>query len=103
MTSYVEQAVTARIAAVQTKTQQQQREDRAVFARSRAAGLGARKRTKLRRVFCATCAKLQRKGTYLRCPLGCGEAVCKSRAGCGNTHLRQCPSRVDTATTREAS
>lgn len=92
MTSHVDQAVQARIAAAQTKTQQQ-REERAVFARQRAAGLGARKRTKLRRIFCATCAKLQRKGSYLRCPLGCGEALCRARAGCGNTHLRQCSSR----------
>lgn len=92
MTSYVDEAVAARIAAVREKTQQQ-REDRAVFARSRAAGLGARKRQKLRRIFCGTCAKLQRKGTYRRCPLGCGTALCRARAGCGNTHLRQCPNR----------
>lgn len=102
MTSHVEQQVAARIAAARAKTQQQQ-EERGAFSRRREEGLVSRKRQKLARVFCATCARLQRKGTYLRCPLGCGEAVCKSRAGCGNSHLRQCPSRVDTATTREAS
>lgn len=92
MTSHVESQIQARIAAVRAQTQQQ-REERAVFAVRRSAGLKARKHQKLKRVFCATCAKLQRKGTYYRCPLGCGEAVCRSRAGCGNTHLRQCPNR----------
>jgi len=102
MTSHVESQVRAAIAAARQKTQQQ-REERAVFARQRAAGLGARKRAKLRRIFCGTCAKLQRKGTFLRCPLGCGAALCRSRAGCGNTHLRQCPNRGDIPTTREAA
>ncbi len=92
MTSHVDAAVAARIAAVAARTQQQ-REDREVFARQRAAGLGARKRQKLRRVFCGTCARLQRKGTFYRCPLGCGTAVCKSRPACGNAHLKQCEHR----------
>ncbi|MFD0417286.1 hypothetical protein [Streptomyces sp. NPDC127108] len=89
MTSHVEEQIRKRIAAAKQRPQ----EDRAAFAEARAAGLDSRKRTKLRRIFCATCAKLQRKGTYLRCPLGCGDAVCKTRAACGNTHLRQCPNR----------
>lgn len=92
MSSHVEQQIQARIAAARAKTQQQ-REDRAEFARRRAAGLEARKHAKLRRVYCATCARLQRKGSYRRCPLGCGAALCRVRAGCGNTHLRQCEQR----------
>lgn len=98
MTSHVDQAVQARIAAVAAKTQQQ-REERAQFAERRSAGLVARKRAKLRRVFCGTCARPQRRGSYLRCPLGCGIALCRKRAGCGNTHLRQCPTRGDKPTT----
>ncbi|MEH0553424.1 hypothetical protein [Streptomyces sp. B21-101] len=92
MASHVEQAVAARIAAVKAKTQQQ-RDERVEFARQRAAGLDSRKASKLRRLYCATCAKLQRRGTYYRCPLGCGAAVCRKRPGCGNTHLRQCDNR----------
>ena len=92
MTSHVEQQVQAAIAAARRKTQQQQEERRA-FAVRRAAGVETRKRQKLRRVFCGTCARLQRKGTYLRCPWGCGTAVCRSRPACGNTHLRQCEHR----------
>lgn len=102
MTSHVDDQVQARIAAAAAKTQQQ-REERGAFSRRREEGLVARKATKLRRVFCGTCAKVQRAGTYLRCPLGCGEAVCKTRPGCGNTHLRQCPNRVDMSTTGVAS
>jgi hypothetical protein len=101
VTSHVDQAVQARIAAAQAKTQQQQ-EERAAFAETRAAGLVSRKRRQIRRIYCATCARLQRKGKYLRCPLGCGEALCNS-AGCGNTHLRQCPNRRGVPTVREAS
>lgn len=101
MTSHVEEQVAARIAAAKAKTQQQ-REDRAVFAVRRSAGLKARRHQKLKRVFCATCARLQRKGSYLRCPLGCGEALCRS-AGCGNTHLRQCSNRCSESNSSEAS
>ncbi|MFD9430318.1 hypothetical protein [Streptomyces sp. NPDC060002] len=92
MTSHVEQAVAARIAAARAKAQQRQ-EQRAELGAARARGLDSRKVTKLRRLFCATCARLQGRGTYYRCPLGCGAAVCKKRAGCGNTHLRQCTNR----------
>lgn len=91
-TSAVEQAVAERVAAARARAQQQ-RDERAAFAEQRAAGLAARKTAKLRRVYCATCARLQRRGTYLRCPLGCGAALCRRRAGCGNTHLRQCEHR----------
>lgn len=94
MTSHVEEQIQRRIAAVQAKTQQQ-REEREAFARQRAAGLVSRKRSKLRRVFCGTCARPQRKGSYLRCPLGCGTALCRKRAGCGNTHLKQCDHRPE--------
>ncbi|MER5259744.1 hypothetical protein [Streptomyces sp. NPDC002855] len=94
MTSHVEQQIAARIAAVRAR-KQQQHEQRAEFDRLRAAGLAVRKRQKLSRVFCGTCARVQRKGSYLRCPLGCGEALCRSSAGCGNTHLRQCSSRPE--------
>ncbi|ODA75557.1 hypothetical protein [Streptomyces sp. AVP053U2] len=59
MTSHVDQQIQARIAAVAAK-KQQQREEREAFARQRAAGLVSRKRAKLRRVFCGTCARLQR-------------------------------------------
>lgn len=48
MTSYVEAKVQARIAAARAKTQQQ-REERAEFARRRAAGLRARYAAKLAR------------------------------------------------------
>lgn len=97
MTSHVDQAVQARIAAVAARKQQQQ-EDREAFSRRRAEGLEARKRQKLRRIFCGSCARMQRKGTYRRCPLGCGEALCRKLPGCGNAHLRQCPNRGGTAT-----
>lgn len=111
MTSHVEEQVQARIAAVAAR-KQQQREDREAFAERRAAGLESRKAAKQKRVFCGTCARLQRKGSYVRCPLGCGQAICRARGGCGNTHLRQCPNRCSagndsanrggTATVREA-
>jgi hypothetical protein len=92
VTSHVDEAVQARIAAARAR-QQQRQEERAEFTQARAAGLEARKREKLRRLYCASCAKRQRRGTYLRCPLGCGEAVCRKNPYCGNTHLRQCPNR----------
>lgn len=94
MTSHVDAQVQARIAAARAKTQQQ-REERAQFAESRSAGLVARKRAKLARLYCATCAKRQYKGTYLRCPLDCGAVVCKAWFGCGNAHLKQCDNRAD--------
>lgn len=102
MTSYVDEAVQARIAAVAAK-KQQQRQERAEFARRRAAGLEARKAAKTDRVFCGTCAKPQRKGSYGRCPLGCGTALCRARMGCARTHLRQCDNRGDMSTVGEAS
>jgi hypothetical protein len=36
---------------------------------------------------------VHRRGTYLRCPLGCGTALCRKNPRCGNAHLRQCPNR----------
>lgn len=95
MTSHVDEAVAARIAAARAKTQQQ-REQRAELDAARARGLEARKATKLRRLYCCTCAKLQRHGSYLRCPLGCGVVVCRKNPRCGNTHLRQCDNRRTT-------
>ncbi|MFF9625388.1 hypothetical protein [Streptomyces griseosporeus] len=92
MTSYVEAQVQAAIAAAKSK-RQQQRQQRAELDANRQAGLEARKRTKIRRVFCGQCARPQRSGTYLRCPLGCGAALCRKRASCGNDHLAQCPNR----------
>jgi hypothetical protein len=92
MTSHVETAVQARIAAAKAKTQQQ-RDERAAFGQARAAGLEARKANKLRRIHCATCAWRLGRNQYYRCPLGCGAAVCRKYANCGNTHLRQCDNR----------
>ncbi|WP_327429469.1 hypothetical protein [Streptomyces sp. NBC_01236] len=46
------------------------------------------------RVFCASCARRLGRGKYLRCPLGCGAAVCRSSPYCGNNHLPQCPTRT---------
>lgn len=90
--SHVEQAVAARIAAAKAK-QAERKQQRADLDDARQAGLAARHRAKLRRVYCGQCARPQRRGTYLRCPLGCGTAVCRQRAACGNDHLRQCPNR----------
>ncbi|MFF1548726.1 hypothetical protein [Streptomyces sp. NPDC058291] len=97
MTSHVEQQIEARIAAAKAKTQQR-REQRDELGAARDRGLEARKATKLRRLYCATCAKLQRRGSYLRCPLGCGDVVCRRNPRCGNTHLRQCDNRPTQAT-----
>lgn len=47
MTSHIDEAVQARIAAVAAKTQQR-KEEREAFSRRRAEGLKARKRQKLR-------------------------------------------------------
>lgn len=95
MTSHVDEAVAARIAAAKAKTQQR-REQRAELGAARDRGLEERKAAKMRRLYCATCARLQRRGTYYRCPLGCGAVVCRKRPGCGNTHLRQCDNRGTT-------
>ncbi|MFJ3719064.1 hypothetical protein [Streptomyces sp. NPDC090057] len=100
MTSHVDEQVQARIAAARAKTQQQ-REDREEFAERRAAGLEARKHAKLRRVYCGQCARPQRRGTFQRCPLGCGTALCRKRASCGNDHLNQCPNRRGVPTTEQ--
>jgi hypothetical protein len=93
LTSHVDEQVAARIAAAKYK-RQQQRQRRAELDANRQAGLVARKKTKLKRIYCATCARLQQRGTYLRCPLGCGAAVCRTRSSCGNAHLPQCPTRT---------
>lgn len=102
MTSHVEEQIARRIAAVAAK-KQQQREEREAFAGRRAAGLVARKAVKLKRVFCGTCARLQRRGSYRRCPLGCGAALCRRRASCGNTHLRQCEQRGNTQSEKKVA
>ncbi|MEU4487351.1 hypothetical protein AB0H94_21145 [Streptomyces purpurascens] len=96
MTSHVDAQIQARIAAA-TNKRQQQRQQRAELDANRQAGLAARKKAKLRRIYCGTCAKPQRRGTYLRCPLGCGAAVCRKNPHCGNTHLRQCDNRPEAA------
>lgn len=41
----------------------------------------------MKRLFCASCARPLRRGTYNRCPLGCGARLCKRGSGCGNNHL----------------
>lgn len=94
MTSHVDEQVAARIAAATNKRQQQRRQ-RAELDANRQAGLAARKTTKLKRVYCGTCAKPQRRGTYYRCPLGCGLAVCRRNPRCGSTHLKQCDNRPE--------
>lgn len=94
MTSHVDEQIAARIARV-TAERAARGEERAEFGQARAAGLEARKRAKMRRIFCCTCAKLQRRNTYLRCPLGCGGVVCRKNPHCGNTHLKQCDNRPE--------
>lgn len=43
------------------------------------------------RTYCASCARPLRRGTYARCPLGCGAALCR-KAHCGNQHVpNNCP------------
>lgn len=90
--SHVEQQIAARIARVKAE-QARQKWQRGELAEQRQAGLEARKRNKLRRVYCGQCARPQRPGTYLRCPLQCGTALCRKNPRCGNHHLRQCPNR----------
>ncbi|MET8947431.1 hypothetical protein ABZX30_28780 [Streptomyces sp. NPDC004542] len=92
MTSHVDQQVQAAIAAARNK-RQQQRQQRAELDANRQAGVAARHRAKLKRIYCGQCARPQRRGTYQRCPLGCGTALCRKRASCGNSHLDQCPRR----------
>lgn len=94
MTSHVDAAIQARIAAARNK-RQQQRQQRAELDANRQAGLEARKAAKAKRTYCATCARRQYRGTYYRCPLGCGAAVCRKTPHCGNTHLRQCDNRPE--------
>jgi hypothetical protein len=94
MTSHVDAAVAARIAAAKAK-RERQAEQRAELDANRQAGLEARKAAKLKRLYCATCARRQWRGTYYRCPLGCGAAVCRKNPHCGNTHLRQCDNRPE--------
>ena len=99
MTSHVESQVQARIAAARAKTQQQ-REERAEFARPRAAGLVARKRAKLARR-CAVCERPLGGSKGRACTGGCGQWVCRStrrRPQCGDVHAGQCPNH----TVREA-
>lgn len=91
MTSHVDQAVQARIAAVAAKTQQQ-REERAEFARRRAAGLVSRKQTKLARR-CAVCDRPLKGAKGRACFSGCGLYVCRSgrrRPQCSDVHAGQC-------------
>lgn len=92
MTSHIEQQIRARIAAAKAKRQQQS-EQRAELGEARQAGLEARHQAKLKRIYCGQCARPHRRGTYLRCPLGCGTALCRKNPRCGNAHLRQCPNR----------
>lgn len=91
MTSHVDAQVQAAIAAARQKTQQQ-REERAPFARQRAAGLVARKRTKLARR-CAVCDRPLKGGKGRACVRGCGVFVCRTvrRPQCSDVHGGQCP------------
>lgn len=90
MTSHVEEQVQARIAAARAKTQQQ-REERASFARQRAAGLVSRKRSKLARR-CAVCDAPLRGAKGRGCVRGCGVFLCRGarRPQCSDVHGGQC-------------
>ncbi len=103
MTSYVDQQVQARIAAVAAKTQQQ-REQRGEFARQRAAGLVARKRTKLARR-CAVCDRPLKGAKGRACVRGCGVYLCRTvrRPQCSDVHGGQCPNHGGAPTVAEAS
>ncbi|MFG2870998.1 hypothetical protein [Streptomyces sp. NPDC048338] len=97
MTSYVEQAVQARIAAAKAKTQQQE-QVRGELAGRRKAGLMARHRAKAKRRgirlgFCGTCARPLMRGTYLLCSKGCGAKLCRGGDRCTQQHNTQCPNR----------
>lgn len=95
MTSYVEQTVQARIAAARAKTQQQQ-EVRAAFAERRAAGLIARKATKLARR-CAVCDRSLKGAKGRACVRGCGVFLCRvvHRPPCSDVHGGQCFNRPE--------
>lgn len=90
MTSYVEEQVQARIAAVRAKTQQRE-EDRLAFAERRSAGLVVRKRQKLARR-CAVCDRPLKAGKGRACVRGCGMYVCRAprRPQCSDVHGGQC-------------
>ncbi|MEW2082346.1 hypothetical protein [Streptomyces sp. NPDC005283] len=43
------------------------------------------------RRYCAGCATPLPKGTYIRCPQGCGALLCKKgRRACRKDHTRNC-------------
>ncbi|WP_330347503.1 hypothetical protein [Streptomyces sp. NBC_00582] len=94
MTSHIDQAVQARIAAARAR-QQQQREQRAELAAARAAGVEARKRTKLRRQ-CAVCDRPLTGKRGRPCSRGCGVYLCRAahRPPCNDVHGGQC-ARLD--------
>jgi len=52
---------------------------------------------KARRIFCGQCARLKARGTYLRCTLGCGTALCR-KGRCAQQHTPNCPQRATTYT-----
>ena len=99
MTSHVERAVAARIAAAKAKTQQKEQQ-RAELAGRRKGGLMARHRAKAKRAgirlgFCGTCARPLTRGTYLLCSKGCGTKLCRGFKRCHEQHNTQCPNRPD--------
>lgn len=102
MTSHVDEAVAARIAAAKMKaaSKRQQREE---FDAGRRTGLQARHRARAKRMgvrlgFCASCARPLTRGTYLLCSKGCGAKVCRGHTRCASDHNPQCPSRATTYT-----
>jgi hypothetical protein len=97
MTSHVEAQVQARIAAARSKTQQQ-REERANFAESRAAGLVARRRAKLARR-CAVCDRPLKGAKGRACVRGCGVYVCRAvrKPQCSDVHGGQCANHLQEA------
>ncbi|SDN81472.1 hypothetical protein [Streptomyces wuyuanensis] len=48
--------------------------------------------------YCASCARPVRRGTYLRCVLGCGAALCRKGDRCTQQHTPQCPKAPRTYT-----
>ncbi|MEU8528512.1 hypothetical protein AB0C77_23435 [Streptomyces sp. NPDC048629] len=102
MTSQIDEAVQARIAAAKAKDEQQRRQ-RQEFAAARTAGLRSRharraKRMGIRLGFCASCARPMTRGTYLLCSKGCGAKVCRGHTRCAKQHNPQCPNRAATYT-----
>ncbi|MGW0632440.1 hypothetical protein [Streptomyces sp. NPDC002758] len=91
--SHVDAQIAARIARVRAQ-QEARQQQRAELAEARQAGLKARHRAKVRRIYCGQCARPQRKGTYLRCVFGCGTALCRKSRRCVNDHARQCPNHT---------